>query len=325
MRAICIVVILLGVANAQPLPRAEDKAEADRLFEEGRALLEKGDRAEACKRFDLSFRKDPRAVGTMLNLGLCREEAGLVASAVRYYQEARDRARDQNLAEHQQAAERKIAMLSPRVPRLTIALAPGTEATARVLVDDTVIAQDQLIDVTVDPGDHALVVTAPGKLPYEAKLTVAESEHRKVDVPALQGATIVVREKSNRRFVGKVGVGVGAGLLVASVGLGLYARHGYWSQFPDGARDGEIVRDDDHDCWTVLDNGKVARQCNEVGANALDNARLVAHISTGAAIAGGVAVLAGAFLWATAPRQEAPPLALDVGPDHATVTVHAQF
>jgi hypothetical protein len=322
-----MVVILLGVAHAQPLPRAEDKAEADRLFEEGRALLEKGDRAEACKRFDLSFRKDPRAVGTMLNLGLCREETGLVASAVRYYQEARDRARDQHLLEHQQAAERKIALLSPRIPHLTIALAPGTPDGARVLVNDVVIELDQLLDVTVDPGEHSLVVTAPGKLPYETKVAVKDSERRKVDVPALEGAkTIVVREPTDRRrFFGKLGVGAGAGLLAGSIGLGIYARHLYWKQFPDGARDGEIARDGQHDCWTVLDNGSVRRQCNEVGSKALDNSRVVAHISTGAAVAGGAALIAGAILWATAPRNDEPSVALDVNATGATVTLTARF
>lgn len=327
MRVICIVALLFGVAGAQPLPRAEDKAEADRLFEEGRALLDQGDRAKACEKFDLSFRKDPRAVGTMLNLGLCREEVGQVASAVRYYQEARDRAHDQNLPEHQQAAERKIALLSPRVPHLTISLAAGTPPAVRVLVDDTVIAPDQLIDVTVDPGDHTFTVTAPGKLPYESKITVKESEHRKVDVPALEGAkTIVVREQtSRRRFFGKLGVGVGAGLLVGSLGLGAYARHLYWNQFPSGADRGEIVRDSSHDCWTVLDNGSVVRQCNEVGSQALDNARLVGHVSTGAAIAGGIGLIAGVILWATAPKDEPSPVAFDITPQHATATVTVQF
>jgi hypothetical protein len=325
VRAICIVAILLGVADAQPLPRAEDKAEADRLFEEGRELLEKGERAEACTKFDLSFRKDPRAVGTMLNLGLCREEVGQVASAVRFYQEARDRAHDQNLPEHQQAAERKIALLSPRVPHLSIALAPGTTG-ARVLVDDMVIAADQLADVSIDPGDHAIVVTAPDKLPYEAKLAVKDGEHRKVDIPALVGAkTIVVSDGSNRRFVGKLGVGIGAGLLVASLGLGLYASHLYWKEFPDGAHDGEVVRDTAHDCWTQLENGVVVRRCNEVGSAALDNARLAGHVSTGAAIAGGIAAIGGAILWATAPHGEPSPVAFDISAQSATVTVTARF
>jgi Tfp pilus assembly protein PilF len=97
-----LVVVLLAVsvrlAAAGPAgPDPDDKARADQLFQEGRDHLSKGDRVGACKLFDESFAKDPRAVGTMLNLGLCREEGGAVASAVRFYAEARDRARDQNL------------------------------------------------------------------------------------------------------------------------------------------------------------------------------------------------------------------------------------
>ena len=189
-----------------------------------------------------------------------------------------------------------------------------------------VIAPDQLADVSIDPGDHAIVVTAPDKLPYEAKLSVKDGERRKVEIPALQGAkTIVVSDGSNRRFFGKLGVGIGAGLLAGSLGLGLYAQHMYWKQFPAGARDGEVVRDASHDCWTQLENGAVVRHCNEVGSQALGTARLVGHISTGTAIAGGIGVIAGVLLWATAPKDEPSPIALDVTPEHATATVTVRF
>jgi hypothetical protein len=337
MRGIAIVAGLLvtcAVAAAQPaqpkgkspsrpeekaLPRPEDKAEADRLFEQGRELLAKGERAEACKLFDDSFRKDPRAVGTMLNLGLCREEVGQVASAVRFYAEARDRAHDQNLPEHQEAAERKIAMLSPRVPHIAIALPPNTSG-ARVLLDDTVLAADQLTDVTVDPGTHSIVVTAPDKLPYDTKLDVKEGEHAKIVVPPLEGAKTIVVHTDRRRLWGKLAVGSGATLIIGAIGLGAYSRHLYWKQFPDGARDGELVRDDAHDCWTVLVNGSPTRQCNDVGSNALDNARLVGHFATGAAILGGAGVIAGAILWATAPKKDES-IALGLSPRGITATV----
>jgi hypothetical protein len=326
MRGIAIVAGLLvtcAVAAAQAptesLPRPEDKAEADRLFEQGRELLAKGDRAEACKLFDDSFRKDPRAVGTMLNLGLCREEVGQVASAIRFYAEARDRAHDQNLPEHQEAAERKIAMLSPRVPHLAILLPPNSSA-ARVLLDDMVIGADQLGDVTVDPGTHAIVVTAPDKLPYETKLDVKESEHARIVVPPLEGAKTIVVQTDRHRLWGKLAVGSGATLIVGAIGLGAYSRHAYWKQFPEGARDGELVRDEAHDCWTVLVKGTPTRQCNEIGSNALDNARLVAHVATGAALLGGAGVIAGAILWATAPKKDES-IAIGVSSRGVTATV----
>lgn len=76
---ICATFALAQAALANPAgPAATDKAEADRLFDQGRELLAAGDRVQACKLFELSLRKDPRAVGTMLNLGLCREEGGAI-------------------------------------------------------------------------------------------------------------------------------------------------------------------------------------------------------------------------------------------------------
>src|SRR6059036_1944766 len=99
MRGIVLAVALASrAAAAQPeglMSRDDDKAEADRLFEEGRTLQQSGKLAEACKLFELSHRKDPSAVGTILNLGLCAEQSQLFATAVRYYAEARDRAHDQ--------------------------------------------------------------------------------------------------------------------------------------------------------------------------------------------------------------------------------------
>ncbi|HEY5923953.1 MAG TPA: tetratricopeptide repeat protein [Kofleriaceae bacterium] len=321
MRWVIPLVALASVAYAQPAPRVEDKAEADRLFEEGRVLIEQGKRAEACAKFTLSIKKDPRAVGTMLNLGLCHEEIGHVATAIRYYAEARDRAHDQKLEEHKEAAERKIALLSPRVPHLAVKL-PANANAARVLVDDIVLAMDQLAAVPVDPGQHTLVVTAPGKLPFETTFEVAEAERRAIDVPALEGAkTVFVSVATNRRRTwGKLAVVSGAGLLVIAGGVGWWAQHSYWAQFPDASRDGQVAKDDDHPCWTRNEGTRIVRECNSIGSDKLKTARTLAHVSTGSAIVGGVALVGGAILWLTAPRDEQTTrVTLDVGRDHAGV------
>jgi hypothetical protein len=303
--ASCMVSILLGVGHAQPRQRPADKAEADRLFEEGRTLLDEGKRDEACARFEQSFRLDPRAVGTMLNLGLCREEVGLVASAVRYYGEARDRAHDQGLAEHEEAAARKIAMLSPRVPRLTLTVPAGLGVKARVLLDDDVIPLNQVDGILVDPGPHTLVVTEPGKLPFETKVTLAESQKETIAIPLLEGAkTVVVREEASPRILrGKITAVSGAALGLAGIGLGFYARSYYWDQFPAASREGQVVeRDGAHPCWTSRGTaGALVRNCSKLGSTRIDRARLLGHVSTAVTIAGGVAVVSGLVVWLTAP------------------------
>lgn len=305
-------------------PRDEDKAEADRLFYEGRDLLAKNKRVEACQKFDLSFKKDPRAIGTILNLGLCSEMSGQVATAVQYYQEARDRAREQSLAEYQQAAQRKIQLLAPRVPHVRINLAEKLPDT-RILVDNIVLAPDQLGDVTLDPGTRTIVVTARGHLPYETKIDVVEGKPLTVEIPKLAGQTVIVHENTRRTW-GKIALASGGGALVAGIAFGLYARSAYWAEFPDGAQDGAVM-DTSHDCWTELASNKLVRRCNELGQEHLASARTLSTISTVSGILGAIAIGAGAYLWWTAPKDEPPPvLGVAVDPDGLTgVTLSGRF
>ena len=305
-------------------PRDEDKAEADRLFYEGRDLLAKNQRVEACKKFDLSIKKDPRAIGTLLNLGLCSEMGGQVATAVQLYQEARDRAHEQSLAEYQQAAERKIRLLAPRVPHVRIRLAEPLPD-MRILVDNIVLAPDQLADVTLDPGTRTVVVTARGHLPYETTIQVAEGKPLTVEIPTLAGQTVIVHENTRRTW-GKIALASGGGALVAGVAFGLYARSAYWAEFPDGAKDGPVM-DTSHDCWTELAKDKLVRRCNELGQEHLSSARTLSSISTVAGVLGAVAIAAGAYLWWTAPKDEPPPtVGIAIDPDGLTgITFGGRF
>jgi hypothetical protein len=322
--AVSALCALAGVAGAQPRP--DDKAEADRLFEEGRELISKGQRDAACQKFDLSIRKDPRAVGTMLNLGLCREDAGRVATAMALYAEARDRAHDQGLHEHQEAAERKLALLSPRVPHVKIALAAGTPPAVRVLVDELVLAPDQLDDVKIDPGHHALIVTAPGRLPYEGSFDIKESEHHTVPVPELASGTTIVGD-NRRATYGKVAMIGGGALVAGGIVLGWVAANQYWDQFPSPSRDGYLASEPGKNCWTAPGTGTdVVRKCNSNGSDALASARRLANVSTGVVIAGGVAAAAGVVLYLLRPtREDAPHVALEIGADHTGLAVAGRF
>jgi hypothetical protein len=306
-----------STAAADPAVRDDDKLEADRLFAEGRALLDQGKRKEACEKFDLSIRKDPRAVGTILNLGLCAEEAGQVATAVRYYSEARARARDQELHEHQVAAENKLALLAPRVPHLAIVLPPGAPPDARVIVDQLVLASDQLADVTVDPGERSIVVTAHDKLPYETRVTVKEGDHQTLAIPTLSGARTVVVQPSSKRLWGKILVGSGVALAGAGIGLGFYGRSQYWSQFPQGASDGADVADATHHCFTALG----ARHCDAVGASHVATARKLEQAGVLTGIVGVVAAGVGAYFWITSPAQ----VTVELDRDHAGVAVTTRW
>ena len=63
--------------QAQP---STDAAIAEALFQEGKALLDRGEVPAACRKLEESVRLD-RLPGSLLNLALCHEAEGRVATA----------------------------------------------------------------------------------------------------------------------------------------------------------------------------------------------------------------------------------------------------
>src|SRR4051812_25694935 len=64
--------------------RAQNVAEAEQLFQEGRRLLDAGRVAEACNVLDASYKSDPN-ISTLMNLAMCRERNGQLATAWAQY------------------------------------------------------------------------------------------------------------------------------------------------------------------------------------------------------------------------------------------------
>jgi hypothetical protein len=273
--ALVVIATLARAAHGDP-----DVEKADRLFAEAKALLD-SNLIQACARFDESLRANPAAIGTLLNVALCDEKLGRIASAVAKFTEARDRAKEQGLRQHVRAAEDHIAALEPKVPHLAIKLTQAMPET-KVVLDDRVIAADSLDDVAVDPGERELSVSAPGRLPYRTKLVIAKSEHRDVIVPALATSITVT---SSRRFVGQLTTIAGGVAFGTAIGLGLYGRHLRLQQFDNG------------NC-TATSAGDL---CSSPGKNQIDRARTLGNVGTAVGAIGLVAIGVGTYLWLTAP------------------------
>lgn len=322
-RAVVVLVALTSVAHAaprakkpapapakpaEPPPEPVDPkvARADQLFAEGKALMA-SNLIQACDKFDQSLRENPAALGTLLNVALCDEKLGRVASAVAHFSEARDRAKEQNLPEHERAAVEHIAKLAPEVPHVTVALAeplPG----ATVLLDDRVVPLDQLAEIAVDPGERVVVVSAPQRLPYRTRLTITPSARLQVAVPPLARSITVT---SSRRRIGQITTIAGAAAIGTGIGLGLYAWHLYDGQYPDHC--------------TKADGGD---HCDADGLRNTDRARSIGTVGTVVGIAGVVAAGVGAYLWLRSPAStEHLPVALvpAIGADQLGVAALGRF
>jgi hypothetical protein len=172
---------LLGLlAPRTALAQAKDPAAAEALFREGRALSDAGDIAGACAKFRESDRLDP-AVGTTFNIADCEERLGHLARAWTLFDEVAQRlpAADKR----RQVAQKRAAALEPRLPKLSVRMAAGAPEGARIVRDGVELGSaSQGSPLPVDPGEHVVVVSAPGRAERSFKLIVSEREIRALEV-----------------------------------------------------------------------------------------------------------------------------------------------
>ena len=126
MRNVTTALLLGCLALAPTIARAQadpaDQAAGRALFDEGMALLTKGDLAAACPKFEASLRRFP-GIGTRGKLAECYERQGRAASAWATYREvaglaerAGDTTRAKVAAERAKTLEGKLARVTVAAP-----------------------------------------------------------------------------------------------------------------------------------------------------------------------------------------------------------------
>ena len=165
--------------------RAEDNvARAERLFGEGRALLQASKWAEACAKFSESQTASP-SVGTLMNLGLCNEKQGRFGSAVRAYQEAITSAGSADAARVTTARER-VRVLEPKAPKLLVHV-DASIPDLKVMSDAAPVPlESPPKPFLVDPGNVLVSASAPGRKPFHTTVAATEGATVEVSIPALE-------------------------------------------------------------------------------------------------------------------------------------------
>jgi hypothetical protein len=198
---------------------------AEQLFLEGKALMQEKQYEKACEKLKASYALDLSAYGTLLNLALCHEATNKVATAwaeFRVVAAASEGRRGDRVA----LAREHEAKLFPRLSYLKISVPQAARMSGLAIRVDGTSLEEAVwdTDVSVDPGQHVVEVSAPGKIARRSTVTIgASSDHQAIAVDPLEDAPAPARTgdaDSSRNTRTTIGYAVG-GTGLAAIGAGL--------------------------------------------------------------------------------------------------------
>ncbi|MCC6552607.1 MAG: hypothetical protein IT372_06220, partial [Polyangiaceae bacterium] len=175
---------LLALAAGLLIPRAGAAQDADALRKEGAKLMGEGKLAEACPKLEESQRLAPSA-GTLIDVAACHEKQGKIATAWQEFVDAEGEARKAGNRKIQADARARSAKLELRIPRLTVKIAAAAEG-LEIKIDGVTLDRSSFNQPSpIDPGEHKVVASAPGKKAWEGSVSVKAAERKTISVPAL--------------------------------------------------------------------------------------------------------------------------------------------
>ncbi|MCU0691400.1 MAG: hypothetical protein MUF54_08360 [Polyangiaceae bacterium] len=312
-----IRLLSLGVAllAAPAAAQSGDRVAADALFQAARLDFDRGDFASACAKFEESNRLDP-APGTLLNLALCLEKAGLVASAWQRYRQASEVLRDDRLA----FATARAEAVEQRLPRLVVVLRDNVPAEARVFRNRVELKRASLaVPLPVDPGIHVIVVKAPGRRDAQFQVEMKEGQTREVlaavgpvATPTRSDAAVAAAAQSPSSWPQ---VGSSSWLWILG-GIGVV---GVTTSLVTGGLAMSKLQ--------VVQDHCVDKRCDQEGLDAASAGSTFATVSTVTGVAGVVALGAGAYLLLSHDEQgrESTVVHAALRPDGGFVGVSGRF
>jgi hypothetical protein len=298
--ALAFLLVVSRAGTGQADASAENRAAAQALFDQGRALIKDNRAQEACPKFEESQRLDP-GIGTQLNLADCYERTGKTASAWTLYLEVASAARQAGQNDRAAHAAARAAALRDKLSRLVI-IVPKESQVADLVVERGPFSVGEAqwgAPMPVDPGSHTIRVRAPGRVTWQTIVAVApDGSTKTITVPSLEAESRDQGAASNTALdlaAGTRGTGglqrtaayvVGAfglvGVVVGSISGGIAV-----SKKSAAGCDGNV--------------------CPSAEAKSTyEGAQTAGTISTIAFVVGGAALATSVVLYFTAPKRKGP-------------------
>lgn len=182
-----LALLSLAPAVSAQTGTAGARSAATELFDTAQRLEKSRNYAEACPKYQESYRLDPQ-LGALLHLSDCLEKNNQVASAYASWREAAELAA-QRSDDRASLAQEHVSALEPRVSRLTVDVPSAARLSGlKVTSDGLLLAASSFgVAIPVDGGEHDIEASAPGYRTWHHKLTVSrERANEHVQVPALE-------------------------------------------------------------------------------------------------------------------------------------------
>jgi hypothetical protein len=308
-RRILATLFTLAAWTTATSARADDDALSTELFNAGRDLMKRGDYAAACPKLAESVRLEP-SVGALAKLAACEEHEKRLVSARAQWQKALNLARSMGDARAGEVSA-ELLRLDKLVPKIFF-VAPASS----VLPTDAVLHVDDLqmgiaslgVPIAVEPGLHAVSVTAPKKKtwstsveskpdgatttvsipalepmpdlaePVPSSVSGAPPDHQALPIRSDAPPVVSARASSTQRYVGAAIAGAGVVALGVGGFFGIQAVRG---------------RGDAGCAGTVCSS--------DASAATLRDAKSAATASTAFLVVGGALAAAGITWWLVAP------------------------
>jgi len=270
---------------------------AEALFRQAKALMTKGEFAEACEKFSASHELDP-GVGTLLYLGDCYERAGRFASALDTFRQARvlAQARGDRERDRDHLASVRSAALEPRVPKLEIRVGAEQPADLQITLNGAPVDRGELNRALPrDSGSYELRFSAPGYEAYTTRIELRNGQGRPAVVSAPRLVSVVVAGAPSEPERAAPAEAGGTQRIVAWVlggtGIALGIGAGVLAVLAAGKND-----DSKADCDPIDPN-----RCNPRGVSAREDAQSLATAATVTGLLGGLSLAGGVVLYVSAP------------------------
>jgi len=150
---------------------ADDKEKAKEHFLKGKALVDEGSYEKAIVELKASHDLEPVPM-VLYNIGVCYDKLGMAAEAFEYFSLYLQEGADEP-AKKIKSVQKRVMEIKELIGKLRLVV---SESGAEVFIDDKFVGQTPLDLITLEKGDHGVLVRMTGFAETEESFTITAGE-----------------------------------------------------------------------------------------------------------------------------------------------------